>query len=402
VESIDINTDPTGVSFYVFPDIKKPAARVQRYLNSMDSIVLSDEDRDRMLPIMQRVYKSMEKIFDAAHEIAPRDGKAYEEMKAKNLDKEDLRLTLTALRNFDGSNGSRILLSLQGKLIDVTSGAESYGPGGSYHLFAGHDVTKCLAMMDLSQASLDDLNYVPATEDAKKSLESWFNRLTAKYSVVGELVKPIKLTLAALRKFDGANGGQIFLSLQGKIIDVTGGAESYGPGGSYHLFAGHDVTKCLAMMDLSETSLDDLAFVPKTEDSKKRLQWWYNRLTARYNVVGELVEPIKLTLSELQAFDGKGGSKIFVSLSGKIIDVTEGAASYGPGGSYSLFAGRDVTKNLALMDLSEASLNQPQFVPETDDAKKSLENWWQRLTSKYPHVGEVVDIDSPEQLNSRL
>merc|ERR1711879_1089548 len=189
----------------------------------------------------------MEKIFDAAHDIAPRDSKAYEEVKAKKLDtpmtKEDLRLTLAALRKFDGSNGDRILFSLQGKIIDVTSGAESYGPGGPYHLFAGHDVTKCLAMMDLSETSLDDLDFVPETEDSKKSLESWYNRLTAKYEVVGELVKPIKLTLSELQAFDGKDGGKIFVSLSGKIIDVTEGAASYGPGGSYSLFAGRDVTK---------------------------------------------------------------------------------------------------------------------------------------------------------------
>lgn len=306
VESINTEVDSTGVSFYIFPEVKRPAARVKQYLIDMDTIDLSDEDRDRMVPIMRRVYDDMGKIFDAAHEIAPRDGRAYEATRADKLlgtpdAKEDLRLTLAALRKFDGSDGSRILLSLQGKIIDVTAGAESYGPGGSYNLFAGHDVTRCLAMMDLGEASLDDLDFVPETEDSKKSLESWHKRLTAKYAIVGELVKPIKLTL-----------------------------------------------------------------------------------------------------DELRAFDGQDGGKIFVSLSGRIIDVTEGAASYGPGGSYSLFGGRDVTKNLALMDLSEESLNQPRFVPETEDAKKSLESWWQRLTAKYPHVGEVVGVDSPLQPNSPL
>merc|ERR1711920_958998 len=116
----------------------------------------------------------------------------------------------------------------------------------------------------------------------------------------------------------------------------------------------------------------------------KSLDSWLTRLTSKYEVVGELVPPVKLTLAELQQFNGQYGGKIYLSLRGKIIDVTAGADSYGPNGSYSLFAGRDVTKNLALMDLSEESLNQPEFVPETEDAKRSLETWWSRLTSKYP------------------
>jgi len=277
-------------------------------LKSMDSIELSDQDRDRMLVIMRRVYDHVEKTFDAAHEIAPRDGHAYEAMKAEKLrgrhsaePNEYLRLTPDALRRFDGKDGSRILLALQGRLIDVSSGASSYGPSGSYHLFAGRDATKCLALMDVSEASLDDYDFVPETEVAKKSLQTWVDRLTAKYDVVGELIRPLRLTLDELREFDGRDGG-----------------------------------------------------------------------------------------------------KIFVSLSRQIIDVTDGAAIYGPGGSYSLFAGRDVTKSLALMDLSEESLDQPQYMPDTENAKKNLESWWQRLTSKYPHVGELVGVDSTPRPISKL
>jgi membrane-associated progesterone receptor component len=396
-ENISIGTNPAGVSFYVFPELAvKAHARVQQYLKAMDSIELSDEDRDRMLVIMKRVYDDMEKVFDAAYEITPRDGQGYGKTKENELPISDesvekhLRLTPQALRQYDGRDGSRIILSLSGNLVDVTAGAEAYGPGGSYQMFAGHDVTKCLALMDLSESSLDDFDFVPETDDAKKSLESWHNRLTSKYPIVGKLVKPLRLIPQTLRQYNGAEGGRILLSLQGKVIDVTGGAESYGPGGSYHLFAGHDVTKCLALMDLNEASLDDLDFVPETEDAKKSLDSWLSRLTSKYDVVGDLVPPVSLTLEELHAFDGKDGGSIYVSLSGRIIDVTQGASSYGPDGSYSLFGGHDVTKNLSLMDLSAESLDQPQFIPPTEEAKKSLDTWWNRLTSKYPHVGEVV------------
>lgn len=396
-ENISIDTNPTGVSFYVFPDLgMKSHVRVQKYLKAMDSIELSDEDRDRMLVVMKQVYEDMEKIFDAAYEIAPQDAQADGTAEQNKLpipdetDEQKMKLTPQALRQYDGCDGGRILLSLSGALIDVTAGAEAYGPGGSYQMFAGHDVTKCLALMDLSETSLDDFDYVADTEGAKNSLETWHLRLTSKYPIVGNLIKPLRLIPQTLRQYNGSDGGRILLSLQGKIIDVTAGAESYGPGGSYHLFAGHDATKCLALMDLSETCLDDLEFVPETEDAKKSLESWLTRLTKKYDVVGELVAPVMLTLDEMHAFDGQEGSRIYVSLRGSIIDVTQGAASYGPGGSYSLFAGHDITKSLSMMDLSEESLDQPEFTPQTEAAQKSLDTWWNRLTSQYAVVGELV------------
>jgi len=185
-------------------------------------------------------------------------------------------------------------------------------------------------------------------------------------------------------------GKQIFLSLQAKILDVSTGAGAYGPGGPYHLFAGRDVTKSLALMDLSEESLDQPDYAPDTEDAKKSLESWKKRLLSKYTVVGELVQPLHLTLEELRSFNGRDGGRILLSLSGRIIDVTEAAATYGPGGPYNLFAGRDVTKSLALMDLREDFLDEPTYQPETEDAKKSLTSWWSRLSSKYPEVGKVT------------
>jgi len=404
-ESIDAEKDPAGIAFYTYRGIGNPAARVQRYMKSMDGIELSDADRERMLVIMNRIYNEIELIFDASHEIAPMSGQAYDDAKAQKAQErraedgatENLQLTLDALRKFDGKDGGRILLSLQGKIIDVSSGAESYGPGGSYSIFAGRDVTKCLAMMDMGDANMDQPDFVPETEDAKKSLDGWLKRLTDKYPVVGELLRPLRLTRRALREFDGKDGGRILLSLRGKIIDVSSGRESYGPGGSYSSFAGRDVTKCLALMDISEANMDQPDFVPDTEDATKSLDGWFKRLTSKYPIVGELVPSLLLTLEELREFNGMQQKRIFLSLSGRVIDVTEGSESYGPGGSYNKFAGQDVTKALALMDLNENCLGHPDWEPDSEDAKKSLAGWWNRLTAKYPEVGEIVSANSAPQ-----
>lgn len=41
-----------------------------------------------------------------------------------------------------------------------------------------------------------------------------------------------------LSRYNGADGGKIYLSILGTIFDVTDGRRFYGPGGTYHGFAG--------------------------------------------------------------------------------------------------------------------------------------------------------------------
>merc|ERR1711988_366026 len=136
--------------------------------------------------------------MDAAHQIALQEAPANVETERETVSTpaesaEKLQLTLAQLRKFDGKDGGRILVSLKGRILDVSSGAESYGPDGPYALFGGRDVTKCLALMNLSEDFLDQHEYVPEDEDGKKSLDSWWSRLSGKYPEVGEIVHPLRL-----------------------------------------------------------------------------------------------------------------------------------------------------------------------------------------------------------------
>jgi len=55
--------------------------------------------------------------------------------------------------------------------------------------------------------------------------------------------------------------------------------------------------------------------------------------------------PVMLTDAELSAFDGTNPKKpIYVGLNGSIYDVSASAHTYGPGGSYSFFAGKDAAR----------------------------------------------------------
>ncbi|KAJ2684106.1 hypothetical protein H4R19_006927 [Coemansia spiralis] len=63
---------------------------------------------------------------------------------------------------------------------------------------------------------------------------------------------------------------------------------------------------------------------------------WRNYISRRQRV---------FTLQELRQHDGTSpGLPILLAIEGDVYDVTLGSAFYGPGGSYSLFAGRDATR----------------------------------------------------------
>lgn len=54
-----------------------------------------------------------------------------------------IRLTDTALSHYDGTDPSKpIYLALNGTIYDVSANPKTYGPGGSYHFFAGRDAAR--------------------------------------------------------------------------------------------------------------------------------------------------------------------------------------------------------------------------------------------------------------------
>jgi len=187
-----------GVRFYAFDGVPKGkgAAEVQRYMRDFDTVDMKDDDRQQMLNVMHRVYDDVENIMQECYEINPQVGKAYGSAKdgddtlappAKIPDEELIHLTLPELRTYTGEDGGRIIMSLNGELLDVSAGREMYGPGGSYALLAAHDVTRCLATMSLETELLDDLDWKATTDEDKEVLQNWCEKLKAKYPVAGTL-----------------------------------------------------------------------------------------------------------------------------------------------------------------------------------------------------------------------
>jgi predicted heme/steroid binding protein len=107
------------------------------------------------------------------------------------------------------------------------------------------------------------------------------------------------------------------------------------------------------------------------------------------------------TLQELQEFgNGRGGTPIFISVFGRVYNVTAGDRYYGEGGSYGMFAGKDVTRALCLgcrepecLVRSTEGLAEKQI----DEGKRWLAFF--QLHDKYNFVGNLEGVDSEAWLD---
>ncbi|EER19041.1 membrane associated progesterone receptor, putative, partial [Perkinsus marinus ATCC 50983] len=53
--------------------------------------------------------------------------------------------TAAELSAYDGPNDTPILIGVKGKVYNVWTRPDFYGPGGGYHVFAGRDASRLLA-----------------------------------------------------------------------------------------------------------------------------------------------------------------------------------------------------------------------------------------------------------------
>ncbi|CAL5225355.1 g8158 [Coccomyxa viridis] len=195
----------------------------------------------------------------------------------------------TELGKYDGQDPFRpILLSLRGKIYDVSSAKEMYGPGGSYALFAGKECARALGKMTMDakdcSGSVEDL-----TEGQMKTLHDWEEKFRSKYPEVGKLVEPKRLTLAQLKEYDGSDKKKpIYLAIRGVIFDVSKGAEFYGPDGMYP-FAGHECARAFALISTDTADChDNLEGLGRME--MDNLRDWEAKFNFKYPIVGSLVK----------------------------------------------------------------------------------------------------------------
>jgi membrane-associated progesterone receptor component len=102
--------------------------------------------------------------------------------------------TPRTLLPYNGLNGMPVYLAVRGRVFDVTSGRNFYGPGGPYENFAGRDASRGLSLHSFDEevltkdldGPLDKLDGL--TDEDMDSLRGWEERFDSKYMVVGRLV----------------------------------------------------------------------------------------------------------------------------------------------------------------------------------------------------------------------
>ncbi|GAB2211784.1 hypothetical protein Droror1_Dr00025119 [Drosera rotundifolia] len=99
-----------------------------------------------------------------------------------------MELTPSQLAAYNGTTRSRpIYVAIKGRIFDVTTGSNFYGPGGPYAMFAGKDASRALAKMskedDDVRADIDGLS-----EKELEVLADWERKFEVKYPVVGRVV----------------------------------------------------------------------------------------------------------------------------------------------------------------------------------------------------------------------
>ena len=96
-------------------------------------------------------------------------------------------ITLEELSKCTGEDPYRpILLSLQGAVYDITLARNFYGPGGSYHVYAGREASRALGKMSLDAADCTD-DVADLTEKQLATLDGWKKKFDEKYTVVGQV-----------------------------------------------------------------------------------------------------------------------------------------------------------------------------------------------------------------------
>ncbi|KAI8100875.1 hypothetical protein M9434_005260 [Picochlorum sp. BPE23] len=99
---------------------------------------------------------------------------------------------------------------------------------------------------------------------------------------------------------------------------------------------------------------------------------------------------LRLTLEELSKYNGMDPCRpLSVAVRGHVYDVSQGVEFYGPGKAYSVYAGREISRALAMMSLNEEDCND-NISSLSEKEKEVLAQWEKKFSQKYPKIGTVV------------
>lgn len=211
--------------------------------------------------------------------------------------------TAEQLRDFNGVVNPSIYVALKDDIYDVTKSVEYYGPEGPYHCFAGRNATRAMAKLSFEESELSNPDYSNLGPFERDTLDDWVSKFKhyKAYPIVGRLSTPLPFREYLVSDLSAFKGKQekpegrihcpILVAVKGVVYDVSfGGHEMYCEGSGYHVFAGKEASRSLALMSLKEedslsTDLSDL-----TETQQKTLDDWALKFSEKkkYPVVGKI------------------------------------------------------------------------------------------------------------------
>eukprot|EP00177_Eucheuma_denticulatum_P006137 GFKZ01011194.1.p1 GENE.GFKZ01011194.1~~GFKZ01011194.1.p1 ORF type:complete len:563 (-),score=51.96 GFKZ01011194.1:196-1764(-) len=104
---------------------------------------------------------------------------------------------------------------------------------------------------------------------------------------------------------------------------------------------------------------------------------------------------LRLNAEQLGRFDGSDARKpIYLSLAGKVFDVSSAKRHYRRGETYNCLTGRDATYAFVSGDLTESGLQKAHhtdLMNLTKDQEADLDKWVAFFAKSYPQVGVLVD-----------
>ena len=152
--------------------------------------------------------------------------------------------------------------------VSTTVDAEDQGP-----VISLLDVVRILLTLLVASTALS--YYLTSGESFIWGLQPWFAKPGA---LKAYLRGPLRLSPTELALYNGSDISlPIYLSLNRTIFDVSASPQTYGPGGSYHAFAGRDATRAYVTGCFAEDATLDLRgaeevymFVEGLEDEEEQ------------------------------------------------------------------------------------------------------------------------------------
>lgn len=225
------------------------------------------------------------------------------------------RLTLNEISAYNGANGSRILISICGRIFDMSLAYDFYGPNGPYNCFTGGDATFMLGKMSLDSSHKNKKDFVNTSEwnsDAQITLNDWISKFCHKYPIVGRLTEfenvaidtwkecgleektnneNKKITVEELK-----NENENLTSVAGYVFDVSPASMVYNSTGEICNAIGNDITFALIKGEYKPENYNQpLNTIMENTEYKQRLKPIFKAFLETYTIVGRLDSPFEVT-----------------------------------------------------------------------------------------------------------